>query len=94
MGFNRRFNGGFDGRDERGRYEPELPTYRDDARWAPPDGYDYGYGPANGYEPAPDPEAEPAKKRSRLPLLIRLFFFVPLVFASAAAIAVGGLFIV
>ncbi|AHB49775.1 penicillin-binding protein 1A [Hyphomicrobium nitrativorans NL23] len=88
MGFNGRFNGGFDGRDERGRYEPELPTYHDDTPWVPPDGYEYEYGYESEHEP------EPAKKRSRLPLLIRLFFLVPLVFASAAAVAVGGLFIV
>ena len=90
MGFNGRFNGGFDGRDERGRYEPELPTYRDDAPWPTPEAYGYGHG----YEPELEPDPDPVKRRPRLPLLIRLFFFVPLVFASAAAIAVGGLFIV
>lgn len=96
MGFNGRFDRTFDDRDERGRYEPELPTYRDDAPWPTPEAYGYGSGHGHAYGHGYEPESEPPpqKRRSRLRLLIRLIFFVPLVFASAAAIAVGGLFVV
>ena len=71
MGFNRR--------DARERYEPELPLYDDTPPYPPYEAY--------GAEP-------PRPKRKRLRGLIRFLLFVPAVLASAAAIAVGGLFIV
>lgn len=73
---------GFNGRDPRDRYEPDFPRYDDHT----PFPHDAAHGAA-------PPWPEPVSKR-RLPFLLRFLFSVSAVLASAAAIAVGGLFIV
>ena len=79
---------GFYGRDQRRyRYEPDFGP--SDHTYPP---YD-AYGGAPPWPQPPEPEPEPPRKR-RLPFLIRALLFVPAVIASAAAVAVGGLFIV
>lgn len=71
---------GFNRRDAWDRYEPELPPYQDYA----------SYEPFEAHGSAP---ARPERKRWRR-FVLRMLFFVPAVFAAAAAIAIGGLFVV
>lgn len=73
------FHRGFNGRNDRDWYEPVLPPYDDD----PPAQVD-GFG-----REAPRPE-----RARRIPFLIRFFLLAPLVCLCAAAIGVGGLFVV